>query len=575
MGMKHSYKSLKADPADSTIIGATKWNDDHYFLDASGAAIGAVGDLAYRGASGIVALITGAQGLLYSAGSGNVPAYTMTPTVTTLTATTIVVGGNTISGTELGFVDGVTAGTAAASKAVVLDANKDIGTIRHLTLSGNLVSGSTTIDETDLQKIDGQTAGTVSASKAVVVDANKDITGFRHLSMTGALVTTSTGPHAIGGATSSAAQLFIRGTFAERTGVEIGMAVTPGAGVSGQLLNIAGSFIEAGSGTHALLASARIAIGSVSAGAATVMDTASVYIEGPMVATVSGANYALWVDAGIARFDGLVTFGGVAVTEPALKANGNQLDVRVADDSDASGMGAKYFLASESLRVGTNYATTGEIRLHAGGRAYARNAANSANYGLIGGSILSNNDVFVGDTANVTALTLAAPIVTFTGQSSSFPALKRNSAGLDVKLADDSNYTTVRMSALGVGAAPGSAGQIVATGKIATDNDVQVAAGQGFLIASRAYLYSPGSAQLNLFNSGATIGVGFDFATDGILKLRDRAMTAGAVLDFLEQTAPTGASNAARIYAEDNGSGKTRLMVIFGSGVAQQIAIEP
>jgi hypothetical protein len=40
-------------------------------------------------------------------------------------------------------------------------------------------------------------------------------------------------------------------------------------------------------------------------------------------------------------------------------------------------------------------------------------------------------------------------------------------------------------------------------------------------------------------------------------------------------TAPTGASNAVKIYAEDNGGGKTRLMAIFPTGAAQQIAIEP
>lgn len=40
-------------------------------------------------------------------------------------------------------------------------------------------------------------------------------------------------------------------------------------------------------------------------------------------------------------------------------------------------------------------------------------------------------------------------------------------------------------------------------------------------------------------------------------------------------TAPPANTNDARIYAQDNGSGKTRLMVKFGTGAAQQIAIEP
>ena len=43
-----------------------------------------------------------------------------------------------------------------------------------------------------------------------------------------------------------------------------------------------------------------------------------------------------------------------------------------------------------------------------------------------------------------------------------------------------------------------------------------------------------------------------------------------------EQTPPSApAANGYRIFAQDNGAGKTQLMVIFASGAAQQIAIEP
>ena len=43
-----------------------------------------------------------------------------------------------------------------------------------------------------------------------------------------------------------------------------------------------------------------------------------------------------------------------------------------------------------------------------------------------------------------------------------------------------------------------------------------------------------------------------------------------------EMTAPSApATNSVRIYAEDNGSGKTRLMALFATGAAQQLAIEP
>lgn len=97
MGLKHAFKSEKPDPADSTIIGATKWNDDHYFLDASETPIGAVGDLAYRGTDGLVTLLTGAQGVLTSAGAGNVPAWSMAPGLTSLTASAFVAVGSPVA----------------------------------------------------------------------------------------------------------------------------------------------------------------------------------------------------------------------------------------------------------------------------------------------------------------------------------------------------------------------------------------------------------------------------------------------------------------------------------------------
>lgn len=49
----------------------------------------------------------------------------------------------------------------------------------------------------------------------------------------------------------------------------------------------------------------------------------------------------------------------------------------------------------------------------------------------------------------------------------------------------------------------------------------------------------------------------------------------GGSLRINEMSAPTGEANKATIYAVDNGAGKTKLMVVFGSGSAQQLAIEP
>ena len=127
---------------------------------------------------------------------------------------------------ELNVLDGVTAGTVSASLGVVVDSNKDIGSFRNITLTGELdagsldVSGNADIDgtlETDafsingtlvsstaneLNVLDGITAvvgelnaldlgstavGTAIASKAVVLDSNKDYTGIRNFTITGEL----------------------------------------------------------------------------------------------------------------------------------------------------------------------------------------------------------------------------------------------------------------------------------------------------------------------------------------------------------------------------------------------------
>ncbi len=62
----------------------------------------------------------------------------------------------------------------------------------------------------------------------------------------------------------------------------------------------------------------------------------------------------------------------------------------------------------------------------------------------------------------------------------------------------------------------------------------------------------------------------------GIIKFAGTSSSVGGAIELLEMTAPsTPSANHVRLYAEDNGSGKTRLMARFPSGAAQQVAIEP
>lgn len=148
---------------------------------------------------------------------------------------------NALSATELGYLDTVIAGTVTGSKAVVVDANKDVSSFRdiilrnldagasgtagtvdifpttaskgklilsctdqtgstNVTLNANAMGQATQINIADpgaaaayvglstaaltlaeMDVLDAVTPGTVAASKAVVVDANKDATTFRNL----------------------------------------------------------------------------------------------------------------------------------------------------------------------------------------------------------------------------------------------------------------------------------------------------------------------------------------------------------------------------------------------------------
>jgi hypothetical protein len=99
---------------------------------------------------------------------------------------TLTLGSNAVSAAELGFLDGITAGTAAASKAVVLDASKDIGTIRNLTIDGVLTDGNYTFD----------TSGNVSGLGTV---------GSGAITSTGVIIGTTVEPNADTSASDNAA----------------------------------------------------------------------------------------------------------------------------------------------------------------------------------------------------------------------------------------------------------------------------------------------------------------------------------------------------------------------------------
>ena len=116
---------------------------DIFFKDAGttfGSATNTSGDLIVK--SGTTTALTFSGANMTAAGTIGSGAITSTGVVT---ATGFTIGNAEIIEAELEQIDGITAGTAAASKAVVLDSNKDITGMRNVTIAGDLtVNGTTT-----------------------------------------------------------------------------------------------------------------------------------------------------------------------------------------------------------------------------------------------------------------------------------------------------------------------------------------------------------------------------------------------------------------------------------------------
>ena len=140
------------------------------------------------------------------------------------------IGSAVISEAELETIDGITAGTASASKALIVDTNKDVSGIRNIGNTGTITTtgiitaggftvGSATMAETDLEQVEDITAGTAAASKALVLDANRDIATIRNITSDGTITGSSltvTGNIVIGngayiGATSDTDAIQIEG----------------------------------------------------------------------------------------------------------------------------------------------------------------------------------------------------------------------------------------------------------------------------------------------------------------------------------------------------------------------------
>lgn len=116
-----------------------------------------------------------------------------------------------------------------------------------------------------------------------------------------------------------------------------------------------------------------------------------------------------------------LNFGGVTSAFPAIKRNGADLNVRLADDSTDANLTAKDLTASGAVYSSGSFVATAKSIIE---------------------SIVNSNITLYNQAKT------AFNLLQFGGVTSAFPAIKRNGTGIEIRLADDSNYADFRANTL-------------------------------------------------------------------------------------------------------------------------------
>lgn len=297
----------------------------------------------------------------------------ITPVLGVATGTSIALGGATIGSDALGITGTVTVSGLETAAGFSPTSSTATGNRLYLPASNTLglsVNGTGTVQltSTALSPIsnDGAALGVKNtnawsdlflASGAVLDYSNGNVV-LTHSSnlltlTTGTLAlnsnyvssggfggTASTQNLNVGGATSGSAaitgvnlaalQIGASSNVSYRVNINGNNNTTLGTSNSYAALLVGASTVtEAGSGVHPLYASVAIKPAVITAGVATATNSATLYIEDAITATVTGANYALWVDAGNVQFDGNLTIGGNTISTGTLKVGSKDVFVAV------------------------------------------------------------------------------------------------------------------------------------------------------------------------------------------------------------------------------------------------------
>lgn len=118
-----------------------------------------------------------------------------------------------------------------------------------------------------------------------------------------------------GGSANGGLGLAGSGSSGVRVQINGSASITASANNSSANLILGGTVqVMSASGTHPVFANLAVKPTSITSGASTLSNAATVYIEGPATGTgIPANNYSLWVDDGVSKFDGVIRLRGYTV----------------------------------------------------------------------------------------------------------------------------------------------------------------------------------------------------------------------------------------------------------------------
>ena len=168
--------------------------------------------------------------------------------------------------------------------------------------------------------------------------------------------------------------------YSNTFGLRIEPTLNAVADNNASVISVAGTIVEAGSGTHNLLFGTSFSAPTVTGGSAAVGNTATVYISGAPSATVTGANYALWVDGDVSRFDGSVWIGDQASGAPTTPLHVKDDANGVARFESSDGTSSIQIMDNASdTSYPPSISTTGNVTKIIGGTATSHNGGLAVN----------------------------------------------------------------------------------------------------------------------------------------------------------------------------------------------------